>query len=155
MNTNITKTWTIEINEDEVFSRCTNESLYQAYNRSESDAKGDAIVIQDDDRGQFRVYFANAIAKLHMLLARRMQEPIFDYCNCDCNNDITFYLSMHDNHDNNILPILINHCYNFLVKSILEEWYHVSFGSELEKLEINHCLHYRKHPVRRRVNPLF
>lgn len=152
MNTNITKTWTIEIKEEEVFARCTNESLYQAYNRTEANPKGDAVVIQEDDRGQFRLYFANAVANLHMLLARRMREPYY-YCGDD--NDVYFQLHMHDNHDNNILPILINHCYNYVVKKVLEQWYHVDFGSEIERLEINHCIHYRKHPVRRRIGPLF
>ena len=138
MNTNITKTWNIEINEDEVFARCTNESLYQAYMRTEQNAKGDMVVMQEDDRAQFNVYFAHAIANLHMLLARRMAEPSFS-------NEITttFVLQMHDNHDNNIQPILNN------------QWYHADFGSEIERLEINHCLHYRKHPVRRRIGPLF
>lgn len=153
MDTNITKTWMIEINQDVVFDRCTNESLYNAYNRSEANPKGDAIVIQDDDRGQFNIYFSNAIAALGILLARRMPEPIMDYCGC-CDREVSFQLLMHDNHDNNILPILKSHCYDFVVKNILEQWYHADFGSGLSRLEINHCLHYRKYPVRRRVAPL-
>ena len=152
MDTNITKTWVIEISESEVFSRCTNETLYQAYNRAEQNPKGDAIVIQEDDRGQFRVYFAQAISSLHMLLARRMPEPFYY---CGCGEDAVFPLQMHDNHDNNMLPILINYCYDYVVKKVLEQWYHADFGSELAKLEINHCLHYRKNPVRRRVGPMF
>lgn len=150
MNTNITKTWTITINEDEVFSRCTNESLYQAYNRTEANPKGDDIVIQDDDRGQFHVYFAAAIANLHMLLARRMAEP-----SINTGLETTFVLEMHDNHDNNILPILVNHCYEYVVRQVLEQWFHADYGSQIEKLDINHCLHYRKNPVRRRLGPLF
>lgn len=153
MNTNITKTWIVTINKEEAFSRCTNESLYQAYNRLGENNKGDAIVMQDDDKGQFSIYFANAIANLNMLLARRMDGPSVDYCgNCD---DVTFVLQMHDNHDDNMLPILINYCYDYVIKKVLEQWYRIDFGSELAKLEINHCLHYRKHPVRRRIGPLF
>lgn len=152
MDTNITKTWTIEIKEDEVFARCTNESLYQAYNRVEENPKGDSVVIQEDDRGQFRIYFGNAIANLSILLARRMSEP---YYMCGSNRDAIFPLLMHDNHDNNILPILTNHCYNYVVKSILEQWFHADFGSEIERQEIKHCMHFRKHPVRRRIGPLF
>ena len=112
--------------------------------------KGDAAVMQEDDMGQFKVYFAGAIADLRMLLARRMAES-----SAEPNLSTTFVLQMHDNHDNNILPILINHCYEFVVKRVLEQWYHANLGSELERLEINHCLHYRKHPVRRRIGPLF
>lgn len=153
MDTNITKTWTVEINEDEVFNRCTNESLYQAYNRADANPKGDAVVMQEDDKGMFRMYFANAIANLHMIMARRMAEPVWDYCGC-C-SEVTFYLQMHDNHDNNMLPILTTHCYDYVVKRVLEQWYHADMGSELIKLEINHCLHYRKNPVRRRVGPVF
>lgn len=150
MNTNPTKTWTITINEDEVFSRCTNETLYQAYSRISDNPKGDAIVIKDEDRGQFNVYLSAAIANLRMLLARYMDEsPI------ETNLSLTFNLQMHENHDNNVLPILINHCYDYVVKKVLEQWYHADFGSELSKLEINHCLHYRKKPVRRRVGPMF
>lgn len=148
MDTNTTKTWNIEISEDEVFARCTNETLYQAYNRNEENPKGDAIVIQEDDRGQFRLYYATALSHLGMLLARRMHDST-NY------NDGFYTLYMHDNHDDNILPILINHCYDFVVKKVMEQWYHADFGSELAKLEINHCLHYRKYPVRRRIDPLF
>lgn len=150
MNTNITKTWTIEISESEVFARCSNESLYQAYNRVEENPKGDGVVMQEDDRGQFHVYFATAIANLHMILARRMEEPPIEY-----GISTTFVLHMHDNHDNNMLPILINYCYEYVVKSILEKWYRANLGSELVKSDINHCLHYRKNPVRRRIGPLF
>jgi hypothetical protein len=153
MDTNITKTWVVSIKEEEVFARCTNESLYQAYNRNGENPKGDAIVIQEDDKALFRMYFTTAIANLHMILARRMDEPTWDYCGCGA--EVIFPLKMHDNHDNNMLPILITHCYDFVVKSVLEQWYHADFGSSLAKLEINHCLHYRKNPVRRRIGPLF
>lgn len=149
MNTNITKTWTIEISESEVFARCTNESLYQAYVRTADNAKGDSVVMQEDDLMMFNIYFANAIAGLRMILARRMEDAP-----SVVNNQITFNLQMHDNNDDNILPILINHCYEYLVKKVLEQWYKADLGSELERLEINHCLHYRKKPVRRRVAPL-
>ena len=148
MNTNITKTWTINISEDKVFAMCVNESLYQAYNRSSDNPKGDAVVMQEDDKGQFAVYFGVALANLRMLLARRMEDsPI-------TNDKTTFVLQMHDNHDDNILPILIEHCYQYLKKKVLEQWYNADLGSEVEKLEINHCLHYRKRPVRRRITPM-
>jgi hypothetical protein len=153
MNTNITKTWTIPISEDDIFARCTNESLYQAYVRTSDNQKGDAVVMQEDDRGQFRIYFSTAIANLHMMLARRMEEPSYEYIG-GC-GDVAFTLQMHDNHDNNVLPMLITHCNDYVVKKVLEQWYKVDFGSELARLEILHCLHYRKHPVRRRVRPLF
>ena len=149
MNTNITKTWTITISEDEVFARCINESLYQAYVRSGQNAKGDMVVMQDDDRGQFNMYFAVAVANLQMLLSRRISiAPEVTA------SGVTFILDMHDNHDDNIQPILVSHCYEYVTRQILEQWYKTDLGSQLEKLEINHCLHYRKHPVRRRVNPL-
>lgn len=153
MDTKITKTWTITISEDEVFARCNNETLFNAYKRTADNQNGDALVIQEDDKEQFRMYFAHAIANLQMLLARRMTDPFYGYCG-SC-NDVVFSLAMHDNHDDNILPVLINHCYEYVVRQILEQWYHSDFGSLLEKLEINHCLHYRKNPVHRRVRPLF
>ena len=150
MNTNITKTWTIKIDRANVMARCTNETLYQAYNRLDANPKGDAIVINDDDKQVFDMYFAAAIAELQMLLARRMDTaPVVD------GEVTTFTLQMHDNHDDNVLPILVNHCYEFLVKDILERWYKAELGAALEKLEINHCIHYRKNPVRRRIGPLF
>ena len=153
MDTNTTKIWTVAISEDDIFARCTNESLYQAYVRSEQNPKGDAVVMQDDDRGQFSIYFANAVANLHMLLARRMMEPKWNFCGRD--TEVVFHLQMHDNHDNNIFPILESHCKEYVVRYVLEQWYKADLGSELEKLEINHCLHYRKNPVRRRIGPLF
>ena len=149
MDTNITKTWTIEINEQEIFNRCTNESLYQAYSRTADNPKGDAVVMQEDDKVMFKVYFEAAIAGLSMILARRMAEPTVD-----SGMTVSFELQMHDNHDNNVLQMLGVHCNDFLVKKVLEQWYHADFGSELERLEINHCLHYRKYPVRRRLDPL-
>ena len=155
MNTNITKAWTIEIREAEVFARCTNESLYQAYNRIDENPKGDALVIQDDDRGQFRVYFDNAIAGLNMMLARRMCDPCYSHnCN-EGGKTVIFNLFMHDNHDDAVLPVLISNCYDYMVKKVLEQWYHADYGSELSRLEVLHCLHYRKYPVRRRIGPLF
>ena len=150
MNTNPTKTWKITINEDEVFSRCTNETLYQAYSRISENPKGDAIVIKDEDRGQFNVYLSAAVANLRMLLARYMNES-----SIETNLGLSFELQMHENHDNNVLPILINHCYEYVVRKVLEQWYHADFGSELSRLDILHCLHYRKNPVRRRVGPMF
>lgn len=154
MNTNITKTWIVTIREEDVYARCTNETLYQAYHRAPENPKGDAMVMQEDDRNMFRMYYGQAIAALHMLLARRMREMPYD-CGCDEGKDITFTLSMHDNHDDNVLPMLISHCYDYVVKNTLERWYKADLGSEAERLEINHCLHYRKHPVRRRIGPLF
>jgi hypothetical protein len=150
MDTNITKTWTIEIKEQEIFDRCTNESLYQAYSRTADNPKGDAVVMQEDDKVMFKVYFDAAIAGLSMILARRMAEPTVD-----SGMTVSFVLQMHDNHDNNILPILTNHCYEYVTRKVLEQWYRADLGSELERLEINHCLHYRKNPVRRRIGPLF
>ena len=150
MNTNPTKTWKITINEDEVFSRCTNETLYQAYSRMSENPKGDAIVIKDEDRGQFNVYLSAAVANLRMLLARYMNES-----SIETNLGLSFELQMHENHDNNVLPILINNCYEYVVRKVLEQWYHADFGSELSRLDILHCLHYRKNPVRRRVGPMF
>lgn len=150
MDTNITKTWIISIDGDEIFSRCTNETLYQAYNRLEENKKYDAIVIQDDDRGQFDQYYAVAIANLSMMLAKRMEGNYVSM-----GKDTTFTLGMHDNHDDNILPILSMHCNEYVMKKVLELWYHADFGSELERFEINHCLQYRKFPVRGRIDPLF
>ena len=150
MNTNPTKTWKITINEDEVFSRCTNETLYQAYSRMSENPKGDAIVIKDEDRGQFNVYLSAAVANLRMLLARYMNES-----SIETNLGLSFELQMHENHDNNVLPILINNCYEYVVRKVLEQWYHADFGSELSRLDILHCLHYRKNPVRRRIGPVF
>jgi hypothetical protein len=86
-----------------------------------------------------------------MMLARRMAEP----SEVAENLSVVFNLQMHDNHDNNIFPLLVNHCYTYVVKKVLEQWYNADLGSELERLEINHCLHFRKHPVRRMIGPLF
>ena len=149
MNTNITKTWSFSIDEKTVLAKCTDESLYQAYNRSADNPKGDALVIQEDDMAQFHRYYEVAIANLRMILSTRIAEAD------EPTLGSSFSLQMHDNHDNNVLPILINHCYEYVVKKVLEQWYHADWGSELERLEIKHCIHYRKHPVRRRIGPLF
>ena len=149
MNTNITKTWTLTINEDNIFARCTNESLYQAYARTEENLKGDMVVMQDDDRDQFKAYYNVAIADLTTILARRLDYPVSAY-----DNITSFNLLMHDNHDDIMASVLATHCIEYVIKKVLEQWYRADFGAELERLEINHCLHYRKNPVRRRVSPL-
>jgi hypothetical protein len=153
MNTNITKTWNITISAREVFARCTNESLNHVYNRATANPKGDAVALMLDDESSFSMYFDFAIAKLHTLLARRMEEPPIPSYDND-SHGVTFVLGMHQNHDNNMLPILIANCYDYVVKIVLEQWFHIDLGSELARLEVNHCLHYRKNPVRRRFSPL-
>lgn len=150
MNTNITKTWTVEIDKGEVFARCTNESLYQAYVRTSENLRGDSVVMQEDDAEVFEMYFGNAIANLHMMLARRMEDSP-----AVADGKYSFVLNMHDNHDNNVYPMLVTHCYEYVVRKVLEQWYKADLGSDMERLEVNHCLHYRKHPVRRRIGPLF
>lgn len=153
MNTNIIKTWEIDINENEVFSRCTNESLHQEYRRNSGNGIDTEMSINDNDRGQFRVYYEYAIAQLHMMFARLIDESTVNLCTGG--GSVSFKLQMHHNNDDNMIPILTNYCYDYIVKKVLEQWYLRDFGSELAKLEIKHCLHFRKHPVRRMIRPLF
>lgn len=150
MDTNTTKIWTVTLNEDELFARCVNESIYHVENRMGDVPNKDVLIMQDDDRDMFNVYLSSSAAELRLVLARYMGEDETSPA-----IGLMYRLYMHDNHDNNIFPVLVNHCYEFVVKRILEQWYHTNLGSELEKLEINHCLHYRKRPVRRRMGPLF
>ena len=152
MNTNITKIWEIDINDNGVFSRCTNESLYHEHRRS-GNGYDSEMSINDDDRGQFRMYYENAIAQLHMMFARLIDEGEVDLCTGG--GSVVFKLQMHHNHNDNMIPILKTYCYDYIVKKILEQWYLKDFGSELAKLEVKHCLHFRKHPVRRKIGPLF
>lgn len=148
MNTNVTNTVTVYINSEDVFARCTNETLYQAYSRAEVNPRGDAVVMHDDDKDMFKQYYAVALAELGMLLAKRMSDTA-DYASG------TFNVMMHDDVSETIGGILKTHCFEFVVRKVLEQWYRADFGSEMEKLEIKHCLHYRRKPVRRRFGPLF
>ena len=145
-------TWTVSINEDEVFKRVTNESLYHMYMRSAQNPKGDMAVIQDDDEPTFHRYYRRALMELQVLFARRMEFP---GGGVETNEKTTtFYLRMSVNHEPFVLQPMAEHCLEFLIKKVLEQWYLTNFGSEEEREGVLHCLHFRRRPVSRRLNPI-
>jgi hypothetical protein len=145
-------TWTISINEKEVFKRVTNESLYNMYMRAVQNPKGDMAAIQDDDEPTFHRYYQRALADLQVLLARRMEFP---GGGVETDEDTTtFYLRMSMNHEPFVLQPLAGYCLEFIIKKVLEQWYLTNFGSEAEREGILHCLHFRRKSVSRRINPV-
>ncbi len=146
-------TWTISINEEEVFKRVTNETLYEKYMRAAQNPKGDLTAIQDDDEPTFHQYYVRALMDLQLILARRMEFP---GGGVETNDEkvTTFYLRMSINHEPFVLQPMAEYCLDYLIKKILEQWYHTNFGSEVERENVLHCLHFRRRPVSRRVNPI-
>lgn len=148
----LTGTWTISINEEEVFKRVTDETLYNMYMRAAKNPKGDLAAIQDDDEPTFHRYYTRALMELQVLLARRMEFPGGGVDTTD--KVTTFSLRMSMNHEPYVLQPLATYCLEFIIKKVLEQWYQTSFDSETEREGVLHCLHFRRKAVRRRLPPL-
>lgn len=155
INRTITNVWYITINEREVFNRVTDESLMAAYQRTEHNPKEDGIVITDDDRAYFERYYRMALAELSVLLARRTTRvggSIISSKDQETGFLTTVYtLPMTDNHESELLDSLAAHSLEFVILRVLEKWHGhgVDLGSELEKDQIRHILHYRRYPIER------
>lgn len=160
INRTITNIWIIEIREEEVFKRITDESLMSSYQRTAENPKGDGLVITDDDRAFFERYYRVALAELSALLARRTTRVGGSIVNTkDETNGFlitTYTLAMTDNHESALEPALASHCLEFIIASVLEKWYGrgSDFGSAIEKEEIKHILHFRRFPIERPARPL-
>ena len=160
----ITNIWTVTIYEREVFDRVTDESLMSTYQRALGHSiapmknlaptKDDGMVITDDDRAFFERYYRAALAELSAVLARRTGKPGGSIVNNVDDNGMlvsVYNLAMTDNHEAELLPALASHCLEFLIAKVLEKWYGrgADFGSEGEKDQIKHVLHFRRFPIER------
>ena len=150
----ITNIWTVTIYEREVFDRVTDESLMASYQRAAENPKGDGLVITDDDRAFFERYYRAALAELSAVLARRTGKPGGSIVNNVDDNGMlvsVYNLAMTDNHEAELLPALASHCLEFLIAKVMEKWYGrgADFGSEGEKDQIKHVLHFRRFPIER------
>lgn len=155
INRRITTIWTIEIREEEVFKRVTDESLMNSYQRVSENPKGDDTVITDDDRAYFERYYRTALAELSALLARRTTRcggSIVNTKDAETGFLTTVYtLAMTDNHESALMPALATHCLDYIIASVQEKWYGrgADFGSAAKKEEIRHIIHYRRIPIER------
>lgn len=155
INRNITNIWTVTIDEREVFSRVTDESLLTSYQRADNNIKEDGSVITDDDRAFFERYYRLSLAELSALLARRTTRvggSIINSKDQETGFITTVYtLPMTDNHESALLHALASHCLEFIIARVLEKWYGrgLDFGSEAEKEQIRHILHFRRIPIDR------
>lgn len=151
----ITNVWRVSLHEEEVFHRVTDESLLTAYQRARPDAKGVATAMTDDDRAYFERYYRAALAELSVLLARRTTRVgggIESEKDEETGFLTTVYtMPMTDNHEYELLDALCSHCLEFVVARVLEKWYgHGNdFGSEDEKEQIKHIVHFRRWPIER------
>lgn len=156
----IANVWTIRISEEEVFKRVTDESLMSSYQRAPENVKEDGNVITDDDRAYFERYYRVSLAELSALLARRTTRvggSIINEKDEDTGFLTTVYtMPMTDNHESALLPSLASHCLEFMIAKVLEKWYGkgTDFGSETEKGEIRHILHFRRIPIERPQRPI-
>lgn len=160
INRRITNIWTIEIREEEVFKRITDESLMNSYQRTQENPKGDGAVITDDDRAFFERYYRTALAELSALLARRTTKCGGSIVNTKDETTgylvTTYTLGMTSNHESALMPALATHCLDYLIASVQEKWYGMGadFGSKQRKDDIKHILHFRRFPIERPVRPI-
>ena len=151
----VTNIWTVKLNEGEVFKRVTDETLMNAYQRSDENPKGDGTVLTDDDRAFFERYYRSALAELSALLARRTTRvggSIINQKDEETGFITTVYtLPMTDNHESELLQALASHCLDFMIAKVGEQWYGhgVDFGSKGFKEQIRHVLHFRRIPIER------
>ena len=157
----ITNIWTIEIREEEVFKRITDESLMNSYQRvSENPKQNDETVITDDDRAFFERYYRTALAELSALLARRTTRCGGSIVNTRDETTgylvTTYTLGMTNNHESALMPALSTHCLEYIIASVQEKWYGkgADFGSSAQKEEIRHILHFRRIPIERPQRPI-
>ena len=156
----ITTVWTIELSEEEVFKRVTDESLMTSYQRMSDNPKGDGNVLTDDDRAYFERYYRVALAELSALLARRTTRVGGSIVNTKDEETgylyTTYTLPMTDNHESELLQALASHCLEYLIASVQEKWYGKGsdFGSSIEKEQIRNIIHFRRFPIERPQRPL-
>ena len=156
----IRNVWRIEIDEQEVFKRVTDESLMAVYQRAPENPKGDGTVITDDDRAFFERYYRAALAELSVLLARRTTRvggSIVSTKDEETDFLTTVYtMPMTGNHESELLHSLASHCLEFLVYRVLEKWYGhgANLGSDAEKEQIRQIIHFRRFPIERTGRPL-
>ena len=161
INRTITSMWRITLHEEEVFNRVTDESLMTSYQRAPENPKGDGTIITDDDRAYFERYYRAALAELSVILARRTTRvggSIESTKDADTGFLTTVYtLAMTANHEDELVHALASHCLEFVVAKVLEKWYGhgADFGSETEKENIKHIIHYRRWPIERPINVFY
>ena len=156
----ITNVWTITISEKDVFDRLIDEGIQQESRLSSAPTKrgysaGKGILMSEDDKAILHRYYHSSLAELSALLARRTTRvggSIVNNVDADTKMLTTVYtMPMTDNHESALLPALASHCLEFLVARQMEQWYgHGSdFGSNNQKGEIRHILHFRRIPIER------
>lgn len=156
----ITNVWTITVEQKEVFDRVTDESLMNSYQRSAQNPKEDGMIITDDDRAYFERYYRLSLAELSALLARRTTRvggSIVNHKDPDTGYMTTvFTMPMTDNHESALLHSLASHCLEFLIARVQEKWYGhgTDFGSEAEKQQIRHIIHFRRFSIERPASVL-
>jgi hypothetical protein len=154
----ITNVWKVTIVENEVFNRFIDETIQESKRRSLGNAP--SLVASDDDRAILHRYYRDALAELSAVLARRTTRVGGSIINTtdETTKMLTtvFTLPMTDNHESELLSPLASHCLEFLIAKLMEKWFgHGSdFGSEGEKDEIRHILHFRRVPIERPFRPL-
>lgn len=157
--------WSLKFTKSDLFDEVSANSSYFINQNKDEALKNDSFIILEDDKFLYNTYIQNAIKELIVLLSRRIPQDIADYKELFAKADVTDVITdnetilvinmiMSSNHDCNLISSLQNFCKNFLIKRVLEQWYKVDFGSEEERKNLLHILHYRRKSVARRVRPL-
>lgn len=108
-------------------------------------------VATDEDRDYILTLIQAAVSDVAMILARRM-EHMPEYTS----DQITFVLSVSENHDDSMVNILYWRIMDYLCQYALRKWYGAD-TQPLSKLEdrIRNAIHFRKHGIVRKIRPLF
>lgn len=150
--------WRLSFCYDDIYALVSTETGYE--DNRVSDINGTKQVMMDDDKPLFNYYLSIAISDLTGLLVRRMVPKLgirlpdgstINESIEETDDNVTFYLLMDENHEEQLLPSMHRYCTNFLVKRVLEQWYRQQGMSDSAKAAIIRVVEFRRKPVRRRV----
>lgn len=151
--------WMLKFTYEDIYAIVSTQTAYDDNRSNEVD--GTRHIVMDDDRPLFNYYLSIAISDLTGLLARRIdpQLKITLQDGTAINNngvqessqDITYHLVMDENHEEHLVSSLHRYCTDFLVKRVLEQWYHRGNLAADAKASIIRVLEFRRRPVRRPI----
>lgn len=107
--------------------------------------------VTDEDMPIIISYIENSLSGLLKLISNYLSKPFSDY-NIDPNFFI-FELSMPDGANDSIIIPLGNNIENYIVHSVLSQWFGMSMSEEHYSKEIKSLLNYRKY-INLKVRPI-
>ena len=142
------RTWTFKFAINDILDYVNVATTTEARRNPDVSVK---TVATDEDKDLILTHVQAAVSNVAMILARRMEHmPVY------ASDQITFVLSVSENHDDTMVNILYWRIMDYLCQYALRKWY----GTDIEplnKLEdrIRSAIHFRKHGITRKIRYLF